>query len=94
MRPGITVKDAIIYAASGTGVLLSSPNDEGEEEPPKRYELAQGDFAFVPCWTEHQVVNESADTDLLWVFTRSGPQPVEVNLTDWGGAEAKAPANR
>jgi uncharacterized RmlC-like cupin family protein len=85
--PEVTVEDAIIYVASGKGVLLSSPNDEDEDEKPERYDLEQGDFACVPAWTEHQALNESEE-DLLWVIIRSGSQPVEVNLTDWGGPEA------
>ncbi|KAK3321843.1 RmlC-like cupin domain-containing protein [Apodospora peruviana] len=86
-------QDTIIYAASGRGVLLSNPMDESDEEPdpkPVRYALEQGDFAFVPAWTEHQVLNES-DTEMTWIIIRSGPQPVEVNLTDWGGATASDP---
>ncbi|KAK3317782.1 hypothetical protein B0T19DRAFT_297647 [Cercophora scortea] len=84
-------QDAIIYAAAGTGVLLSSPKDEGDE--PERFPLEQGDFAVVPSWTEHQALNES-EADVLWVIIRSGPSPVEVNLTDWGGDEAKEPLGR
>ncbi|KAK3689550.1 hypothetical protein B0T22DRAFT_377745 [Podospora appendiculata] len=84
-------QDAIIYAAAGTGVLLSSPKDEGDE--PERFPLGQGDFAVVPSWTEHQALNES-EVDVLWVIIRSGSSPVEVNLTDWGGAEAKEPLRR
>ncbi|GAB1317764.1 Cupin type-2 domain-containing protein [Madurella fahalii] len=79
-------QDTIIYAVSGKGVLLSHPRDEGDV--PERYELAPGDFAFIPAWTEHQAVNESED-DFHLVVIRSGGQPVEVNLTDWGGSEAK-----
>jgi mannose-6-phosphate isomerase-like protein (cupin superfamily) len=76
--------------ASGTGTLLTIPKDEDEDEKPIRHELAQGDFAFIPAWTEHQASNESGDTDMVWVITRSGPHPVEVHLTSWGGPEAKA----
>ncbi|KAK0725238.1 hypothetical protein B0H67DRAFT_480956 [Lasiosphaeris hirsuta] len=74
--------------ASGKGVLLSIPKDEDEDEDevPERHELEQGDFAFIPSWTEHQALNES-DGDLLWVVIRSGPEPVEVDLTEWGGPE-------
>jgi uncharacterized RmlC-like cupin family protein len=81
------VKDAIIYAASGTGVLLTGPNN-GDVEP-KRHELAKGDFAFIPAWTEHQALNESEHEDLMWVVIRTGGSPVEVNLTSWEGPEAK-----
>ncbi|KAK0630449.1 RmlC-like cupin domain-containing protein [Bombardia bombarda] len=88
---GEQVQDTIIYAASGKGVLLSSPKDEGDE--PVRYDLDQGDFAVVPPWTEHQALNES-EGDLLWVVIRNGPQPVEVNLTDWGGSQVTDASKR
>jgi uncharacterized RmlC-like cupin family protein len=52
-----------------------------------RHPLSQGDFAFIPAWTEHQAVNESDHVDLVWVVVRSGPHPVEVSLTDWGGSQ-------
>ncbi|KAK4217550.1 hypothetical protein QBC37DRAFT_369974 [Rhypophila decipiens] len=109
-------QDAIIYAALGSGILLSSPKDDEEpiaiavpkpngtkdskapkaeesiiQEPqPVRYPLEKGDFAFIPAWTEHQALNESDTEDAVWVVTRSGSSPVEVHLTDWGGAEVKA----
>jgi uncharacterized RmlC-like cupin family protein len=78
-------QDAIIFAASGTGVLLTHPKDDDSE--PVRYVLAQGDFAFVPAWTEHQAVNESESEELRWVIIRSGSHPTEVSLTGWGGAQ-------
>jgi uncharacterized RmlC-like cupin family protein len=80
-------QDCIIYVASGNGVLLTSPDDDGLE--PKRHELSKGDFAFVPAWTEHQARNSSEEEDLVWVVTRAGSSPVEVTLTDWSGAEVK-----
>ncbi len=83
------IPDAILYVAGGSGVLLTSPGDEEEEEEPKRHELTQGDFAFVPCWTEHQILNESAETDMVLVIIRSGSQPVTVPLKGWGGDEAR-----
>ncbi|GKT41405.1 uncharacterized protein ColSpa_01586 [Colletotrichum spaethianum] len=78
-------QDTIVYMASGTGVLLVSP---GAGQDVKRHEMSTGDFAFIPSWTEHQMLNES-DQDTVWVITRSGSQPVKVGLTDWGGDEAK-----
>ncbi|EOO02365.1 putative cupin domain-containing protein [Phaeoacremonium minimum UCRPA7] len=78
-------QDAIIYAVSGRGVLLTSPADENSE--PTRHELVPGDFAFVPAWTEHQALNESEGEDMVWVVIRSGPVPVEVSLTSWGGPQ-------
>ena len=70
---------------SGKGVLLSTPKDDEDEdnEEPERHAIEKGDFAFIPAWTEHQVVNESDQEDLHWVITRSGPQPVQVNLKGW-----------
>ncbi|EFQ31939.1 cupin domain-containing protein [Colletotrichum graminicola] len=78
-------QDTIVYVASGTGLLLVSP---GAGQDVKRHEMSTGDFAFIPSWTEHQMLNES-DDDAVWVITRSGSQPVNVGLTDWGGDEAK-----
>ncbi|KUI55845.1 hypothetical protein VP1G_03181 [Cytospora mali] len=91
--------DAIIYATSGHGVLLISPSLDPvkaikadikgeaptrEEEQPRRHELSPGDFAFVPAWTEHQVINEGDVGDVVWVVTRSGGEPVQVDLVGWG----------
>jgi uncharacterized RmlC-like cupin family protein len=78
--------DAIIYAASGNGILLTRPSGGGLE--PKRHELSKGDFAFVPAWTEHQALNESEDDELMWVVIRTGASPVQVDLTGWEGPEA------
>lgn len=103
----LTPKDAIIHAASGTGLLLSSPPDNllpassptststsstSSSDKPERHVLSQGDFAVVPAWTEHQIVNESDTAELHWIVTRSGPSPVEVHLTGWGGPELQEPA--
>ena len=79
--------DAILYVAGGSGLLLTSPGDD--EEQPRRHELTQGDFAFVPCWTEHQILNESDEADMVLVIIRSGSQPVKVPLKGWGGDEAR-----
>ncbi|GJC84455.1 hypothetical protein ColLi_07293 [Colletotrichum liriopes] len=81
----LCASDTIVYMASGTGLLLVSP---GAGQDVKRHEMSTGDFAFIPSWTEHQMLNES-DQDTVWVITRSGSQPVKVGLTDWGGDEAK-----
>ncbi|KAF5490743.1 hypothetical protein CGCF413_v010811 [Colletotrichum fructicola] len=78
-------QDTIIYTTSGTGVLLVSP---GAAQEVKRHDMEAGDFAFVPAWTEHQLLNET-DQENAWVITRSGSQPVVVGLTDWGGDRAK-----
>ncbi|OHF04666.1 cupin, partial [Colletotrichum orchidophilum] len=81
----LCASDTIVYMASGTGILFVSP---GAGQEVKRHELSSGDFAFIPSWTEHQLLNES-DQDTVWVITRSGSQPVTVGLTDWGGDRAK-----
>lgn len=78
--------DAIIYAVTGPGFLLTHSGDEDAE--PKRNELSAGDFAFVPPWTEHQMVNET-DNEITWVVIQSASEPLQVDLTEWGGAEIK-----
>ncbi|KAL0934707.1 cupin domain-containing protein [Colletotrichum truncatum] len=78
-------QDTIVYTVSGIGVLLVSP---GAAQEAKRHDMEPGDFAFIPAWTEHQLLNET-DQNTVWVITRSGSQPVVVGLTDWGGDQAK-----
>ncbi|KAK4187499.1 RmlC-like cupin domain-containing protein [Podospora australis] len=82
-------QETILYVSSGKGVLLGPPKDDDEVAQAERRALEQGDFAFVPAWTEHQALNESNEQDLLLVVIRSGGSPVDVNLTTWGGREAK-----
>lgn len=72
-------QDTIVYASTGYGAIIS-------ENGQKRQELAPGDFAFIPAWTEHQEVNDS-EGDVTWVITRSGGSPVVVNLKGWGDGE-------
>lgn len=60
------------------------------EEQPHRLELGAGDYAFVPAWTEHQVVNETMEKDINWVVFRQGPEPIQVDLDGWGGRRLKA----
>ncbi|KAM3451453.1 hypothetical protein MY1884_007910 [Beauveria asiatica] len=79
-------QDAIIYAVSGTGVLLVN---ESFEEELRRHLLGAGDFAFIPAWTEHQIHNDT-DDDLVMVVIQSGSRPVGAILTDWGGDEVTA----
>ncbi len=83
----LTVQDAIIYAVSGTGILATHPEDD--EADATYHDLSPGDFALVPAWTEHQVVN-SSDAEVVWVIIRGGPHPTVVRLTEWGGPEAKS----
>ncbi|TLS30124.1 hypothetical protein PpBr36_03277 [Pyricularia pennisetigena] len=84
--------DTIIYAASGRGLLATSPPEnysDDEEQPPRQQELEPGDFAFVPAWTEHQLINKT-DEQVVWIVIQGGPAPIVVPLTGWGGAEAEA----
>jgi hypothetical protein len=96
----ISHPDTIVYATKGNGVLLISPavdpvrairadiKGEGpsrDEEQPRRHPLSPGDFAFIPAWTEHQVVNEADEGDIVWVLVHSGGERMQVDLTGWGG---------
>ncbi|KAI1135954.1 RmlC-like cupin [Hypoxylon sp. FL0543] len=81
-HPTSFLSDDRLYAP---GLVTSS----GAGEEPKRHELSPGDFAFIPPWTEHQEINET-DEKVVWILIRSGPEPVVVYLTGWGGDEAKA----
>lgn len=65
-----------------------------DEDQPRRLELSPGDFAFVPAWTEHQVVNEATDTEMSWVVFRYGAEPIQVDLDGWGGRRIKSQAGR
>ncbi|KAI0595527.1 cupin domain-containing protein [Biscogniauxia sp. FL1348] len=77
-------QETMIYAASGKGILVTSP---GSDDELKRHELSAGDFALIPPWTEHQEINET-DENVVWILVRTGPEPVVVYLTGWGGSEA------
>jgi quercetin dioxygenase-like cupin family protein len=76
-------EDAIVYVASGTGLLVVN---EGFNSELRRHELSCGDFAVIPAWTEHQIRNDT-DTDVVCVITQSGSHPVGATLVDWGGDE-------
>lgn len=96
-HPPLTATECIVYAVAGTAVLatLSEDHDAHDDSdstvpppPPTRHVLGPGDFVFIPAWTEHQVANESPDTDVVWVVVRTGPEPTVVPLSEWGGPEA------
>lgn len=74
----------MMYLVSGSGVLLVK---ESLQETPQRHALTQGDFVFLPAWTEHQMHNEDSEVDAVWVVFHVGSRPVKANLMDWGGAE-------
>jgi mannose-6-phosphate isomerase-like protein (cupin superfamily) len=69
-------QDTVVYAASGYGSIVS----EGGK---KRQDLAPGDFALIPAYAEHQEVNDGVE-EVVWVITRTGSEPVVVNLEGWG----------
>jgi uncharacterized RmlC-like cupin family protein len=79
-------KDTIVYAVKGKAKLVTN---RGSEDELQEYELAPGDFAFIPPWTEHQEVNVT-DEEAIWILIRSGPEPVVVYMKDWGGDRVKA----
>ncbi|CAN8101282.1 unnamed protein product [Discula destructiva] len=97
-------QDVIIYATTPGILLTSRPLDtvkairadmkgeepSSEEEEPRRLELQGGDFALIPAWSEHQVVNEAVDKDVSWVVFRYGAEPIQVDLDGWGGRRIKA----
>jgi len=74
-------QDTIVYAASGYGAVVSNNGKT-------RQELSPGDFALIPAWTEHQEVNDGEE-EVTWIITRSGSEPVVVNLEGWGGNTKK-----
>jgi oxalate decarboxylase/phosphoglucose isomerase-like protein (cupin superfamily) len=49
--------DVIMYTVCGSGTLIVN---EGFESKFRKHDIGAGDFAFVPAWTEHQVVNKSS----------------------------------
>ncbi|KAJ9643976.1 hypothetical protein H2199_003842 [Coniosporium tulheliwenetii] len=68
--------DTLIYAARGYGTIVSAGGS-------KRQDLAPGDFALIPAWTEHQEVNDG-DEEVLWIICRGGREPIVENLEGWG----------
>ncbi|PSN69853.1 hypothetical protein BS50DRAFT_631823 [Corynespora cassiicola Philippines] len=69
-------EDTIVYAAKGHGAIVSGANGN------RRHELAPGDFALIPAYTEHQEVNDS-DDDIVWIISRGGRNPIVHNLEGW-----------
>lgn len=45
-------------------------------------EAGPGDFVFIPAHTVHQEINASADSQTVWAVTRSGTDPIVVNLPE------------
>ena len=45
-------------------------------------EAGPGDFVFIPAHTVHQEINASTDSPTVWAVTRSGTDPIVVNLPE------------
>jgi uncharacterized RmlC-like cupin family protein len=45
-------------------------------------EAGPGDFVFIPAHTVHQEINASVDAPTVWAVTRSGTDPIVVNLPE------------
>ena len=45
-------------------------------------EAGPGDFIFIPAHTVHQEINASADRPTVWAVTRSGTDPIVVNVPE------------
>jgi uncharacterized RmlC-like cupin family protein len=45
-------------------------------------EAGPGDFVFIPAHTVHQEINASTDRPTVWAVTRSGTDPIVVNLPE------------
>jgi len=65
-------QETIIYVLGGDGQVRWGRHGERSET------VRPGDFVFIPH-LPHQELNPTAET-VTWVVTRSGPQPVVVNL--------------
>ncbi len=70
-------QDTVVYAVSGRGAVVS-------EGGARRVDLAPGDYALIPAYSEHQEVNDG-DEEVIWAIVRSGHVPEVVNLSGWGG---------
>ena len=69
-------QETIVYALAGRSALRFG--DRGEET----VELGPGDFAFIPAGLAHQEMN-IGEEPVTWVVTRSGPEPIAVDLPDF-----------
>jgi uncharacterized RmlC-like cupin family protein len=45
-------------------------------------EAGPGDFVFIPAHTVHQEINASDELPTVWAVTRSGTDPIVVNLPE------------
>ncbi len=70
----------IAYVRSGSSYVRWGERGEFDAT------LQGGDFLFVPAWLPYQEINSSSDLPFEWIFVRSTPEPIVVNLPDdfWG----------
>ena len=66
-------QETIVYAATGRSAIRSGPGGRDLQE------LHPGDFALIPAGVIHQELNLGDDA-VTWIVTRSGPEPMVVNL--------------
>src|SRR4051795_10684571 len=66
--------ESVIYVVSGLARMRWGERLEYVAE------AGPGDFIWVPPWVPHQEINASPDTELRCVLTRSGQEPVVMNL--------------
>lgn len=70
--------ESAIYVVSGSGLFLSGPDLQQEDE------IAPGDFIYVPPDSTHQPVNTSETEDLVLVVARNTPVELVVELPGLG----------
>jgi uncharacterized RmlC-like cupin family protein len=71
-------QETIVYALSGWSGVRSGAGGKD------LVELHAGDFALIPAGVVHQEVN-LGDEEVTWVVTRSGTEPMVVNLEGFPG---------
>lgn len=76
--------ESVIYVVSGLARMRWGERLEFTAE------AGPGDFIWVPPYVPHQEINASEDTELRCVLTRSGQDPVVVNLDIEGVSEPEA----
>lgn len=69
-------QNTIVYAKRGHGAVVSNGGKTVQN-------LEPGDFALIPAWEEHQEIN-NGDEEVEWIITRTGREPIVVNLGGWG----------
>lgn len=73
--------ESVIYVVSGLARMRWGEQLEFTAE------AGPGDFIWVPPFVPHQEINARSDTELRCVLTRSGQEPIVVNLDIEGVTE-------